>query len=152
MQIVENTYTIDGSGCLCIPMTDLEEMGLHAGDTVLMSYLSQKGSKNDFCEFLLSADSIGETDTIRDWNIAIPADLLLQANIEPDADLRIICCDGCLVIARDASMSVQELKRLQESLQMADELLGQIHDKTDLLQLTEQIKAAAEKRGGGADG
>ena len=119
MKIVETTYTINKGGGLKIPSTDLKAMGLNAGEHIRVAYLSRDGIHNDDREFLLSGESIAE-DGGGEAQISIPAALMEQANIPQDADLQIVCCDGCIVIMRDSALSIDELTAVLSALETAE--------------------------------
>ena len=143
MKIVETTYTINKGGGLKIPSTDLKAMGLNAGEHIRVAYLSRDGIHNDDREFLLSGESIAE-DGGGEAQISIPAALMEQANIPQDADLQIVCCDGCIVIMRDSALSIDELTAILSALETAESLTDQMPMDADLHQISEQLQAAVE--------
>ena len=145
MKIVETTYTINKGGGLKIPSTDLKAMGLNAGEHIRVAYLSRDGIHNDDREFLLSGESIAE-DSGEEAQISIPAALMEQANIPQDADLQIVCCDGCIVIMRDSALSIDELTAVLSALETAEELATQMPAGAELWEIKDALKSALEKR------
>lgn len=143
MKIVETTYTINKGGGLKIPSTDLKAMGLNAGEHIRVAYLSRDGIHNDDREFLLSGESIAE-DGGGEAQISIPAALMEQANIPQDADLQIVCCDGCIVIMRDSALSIDELTAVLSALETAESLTDQMPMDADLHQIGEKLRTAVE--------
>ena len=143
MKIVETTYTINKGGGLKIPSTDLKAMGLNAGEHIRVAYLSRDGIHNDNREFLLSGESIAE-DGGEEAQISIPAALMEQAKIPQDADLQIVCGDGCIVIMRDSALSIDELTAVLSALETAEELATQMPTDADLHQISEKLQAAVE--------
>lgn len=120
MRISESTFTVGNNGALKIPASVLREMGLFPGDHVRVAYLTCDGQKNSFQEFLLSAnpmDRLSEEQQIR-----VPDHILEDANLPTDADLQILCLDGCIVICQDSALSPDELASVLEQLQAAGEL------------------------------
>lgn len=45
-----------------------------------------------------------------------------EANIPSDADLQILCLDGCIVICQDSELNPDELASVLEQLQNVDDL------------------------------
>lgn len=141
MKIAETTYTVSRNGGLKIPSSALKEMGLTAGDHVRVAYLTSDGVRNDCREFLISGEAFTEAGE-GESQIGIPAELLAQANIPQDADLQIICCDGCIVIARDAAMSIEEMSAVLSALETTEAIAAQFPSGADILQIGEQLSAA----------
>lgn len=141
MKIAEVTYTINKNGVLRIPAASLNEMGLAAGDQVRIAYLTSDGIRNDYKEFLISGNSANDSMD-EDPQISIPSGLLDQANIPQEADLQIVCCEGCIVITRDAVMSVNEMAALLSALETADGIASQFPAEINIQRVGEQIRAA----------
>lgn len=118
MKIAETSYTVSKSGGLKIPSFALKEMGLTAGDHVRVAYLTSDGVQNDCREFLISGEAFAEAGE-RESKIGIPVDLLAQANTPQDADLQIVCCDGYIIISRDATLSIDAAKLKQAKAEYA---------------------------------
>lgn len=148
MKITETTYTVSKSGGLKIPSSALKEMGLTAGDHVRVAYLTSDGVRNDCREFLISGEALTEADE-GEAKIGIPAELLAQANIPQDTDLQIVCCNGCIIITRDATMSTEDLAEVCAALRTTDEIIRQLPPElgTDDLErgLREAVELAAER-------
>ncbi len=144
MHISEITFTIDSSGSLTIPETVLREMGLAPGSTVRIAYLTQDGQQNSFQEFLLSADPLDNLSD--DRQLHVPNHLLEQSHIPVDADLQIVCIEGCIIICRDPTLNPDELASVLEHLQIADELAATLTDDPEQAQaqLTELINHLQE--------
>lgn len=124
MQISEATFTVSDSGSLKIPAAVIKEMGLFPGDHIRVAYLSQNGRGNIFREFLLSADPL-EVLTEVD-KIQVPSHLLNQANIPDNADLQILCLNGCLLLCQDSALNTNELSSVFESLQIAGDIAASL--------------------------
>ena len=144
MKLVESTYVIGNEGGLRIPAADLAEMGLMPGETVHIAFLSSDGQKNENREFAISGDSLVSQREDAAAGIGIPAELLQQGGIPEDADLQIICCDGFVIITRDATMSAEELTEVCESLRKAEEIVQQLPPELGIDELTEKLKEAVE--------
>lgn len=144
MYISESVFTIGNAGALEIPAAVLREMGLHAGDPVRIAYLTHDGQQNSFREFLLSANSL---DKLTDEDqIRVPDRILSDANLPADADLQILCLNGCIVICQDSVLSSDELAAVLEQLRTADELTAALPDSPELVcgQLEEFINRFQE--------
>lgn len=144
MYISESVFTIGNAGALEIPAAVLREMGLHAGDPVRVAYLTHDGQQNSFREFLLSANSL---DKLTDEDqIRVPDRILSDANLPADADLQILCLNGCIVICQDSVLSSDELAAVLEQLRTADELTAALPDSPELVcgQLEEFINRFQE--------
>ena len=63
IKISEISYTIGDDGRLVIPADDLTEMGLTAGQDVLVAYITDDDLANRYHEFTVSAVSLSELDT-----------------------------------------------------------------------------------------
>lgn len=144
MYISESMFTVGSMGALEIPAAVLREMGLYAGDPVRVAYLTDDGQQNTFREFLLSANPL---DELTDENqIRVPDRILADANLPADADLQILCLDGCIVICQDSALSSDELAAVLEQLRTADELTAALPDNPELIrdQLEEFINRFQE--------
>lgn len=126
MKISETTYTVNQHGNLMIPKRTLSEMGLGPGNHVRVAYLSTDGTENTYREFLLSADPLDKQEESK--RIAVPTELLLQANIRPDADIQVICTDGAIILSQDPVLQTEDLRRVLSSLEIAADLLEQLPD------------------------
>lgn len=135
MQIAETVYTVSESGSLTIPDTVLREMGLGPGNTVRVAYLTQDGQQNTFQEFLLSSSPLDELS--EEQQLRIPTHMLDDSNIPVDADLQILCLNGCIVICQDSVLSSDELATVLSRLQAAGELTSSL--PSDPKHLHEQI-------------
>jgi len=144
MKLIESTYAIGEDGELRIPAADLAEMRMMPGETVHIAFLSSDGQKNENREFAISADSLVSRKDDTAAGIGIPAELLQQAGIPEDADLQIICCDGFVIITRDATMSAEELAEVCEALRTADEVVQQLPPELGIDELTERLREAVE--------
>lgn len=111
MKLIELTYSIGENG-LQIPLGDLREMGLSEGDAATVAFLSADGEKNDFREFLIHGNA---------QTLCIPDELLAQAEIGPEDDVRILCFDGNLLITRAEFLYPEELPELLTRLTRAAE-------------------------------
>ena len=145
MKIAEATYTIDKRGGLRIPAAALSDMGLTAGDPVRVAYLTSDGNYNDFREFLIANLENDESTAVTDQQISIPAHILMEANIPPEADIQIACLNGCIAIYRDSALTVEELAALSLHLETANAFVGQVSDNFDLAEIAEQLKASVER-------
>lgn len=97
MDLVELTCTVNKSGTLKIPNVILHEMGLLAGDSVRLAFLSNGTGQNIFQEFMITpngVDGVAQTDIISE--IAIPNELLSVANIASGSQLQIECVNGAI--------------------------------------------------------
>lgn len=124
LQISELEFSISKNGSLLIPSSVLKGMGLEVGATVQVAYLTHDGITNTFQEFMLSSNAADEPDGEGDDSIRIPMRLMVQANISEDADLQIVCFDGCIAILRDASLQPGELRSVLEAMQKAEGLVS----------------------------
>lgn len=141
MKIAETSYTVSKSGGLRIPSSALKEMGLTAGDHVRVAYLTSDGVQNDCREFLISGEAFAEAGE-REPKIGIPVDLLAQANIPQDADLQIVCCDGYIIISRDAALSIDEVSAVLSALETAEGIVSQFPNGTGVREIGAQLHAA----------
>ncbi len=124
MQIAEVLFTVDENGSLTIPEGLLREMGLFPGNAVRVAYLTQDGQENLFQELLLSANPLDELSD--EQQVRIPHQLLEQSKIPEDADLQILCLNGCILICQDLALSPSELTSVLESMNVADSLISDI--------------------------
>ena len=81
--------------------------------------------KRTFKEFLITAEGI-QSQNNEEQRIAIPNQLLQQANIPEDADIQVICLDGILVIACDPGMNQDELADVLDSLWSANDIITRL--------------------------
>lgn len=140
MQIVEMSFTVDSRGNIKIPASVLKEMGLAPSDHVRVAYLTQDGTTNTFCEFMLVPNSVDESDLMGNDAIHIPAQLMEQANIPLDADLQITCLDGGLLICQDTGLQPQELCGVLEGLRVAESLTSMLPEEAQ--QVLPQLEQA----------
>lgn len=126
IKILESTYIIDVNGRLTIPADELRGMGLSVGEKVFVAFITDDSHQNRLHEFLMSSTSfLNEDDT---KSIAIPAQLMDDAGINPNAELKIICTDGVILIAEDATLHSDELNGILRQLDMANQLFEQLPD------------------------
>ena len=124
MKISEITLTVNHNGCLKIPAPLLKKMGIAPGEHVRIAYLTDDGICNTFKEFLITTEGIqGQNEEQR---IAIPNQLLQQANIPENADIQVICLDGILIIAHDSEMNQNELADVLDSLWTANDIAARL--------------------------
>ena len=142
MQIAEISLPVQADGSLLIPSDLIREMGLQAGDTIRVSYLTPDGATNSFRELLIYAEDSKAENNLDTRTIQIPTELLQQAQIPPEADMQIICLDGVLLICRDNAPSVDELTSVLESLNNVGNLISSLPN--DLEELKEQLSAIIE--------
>lgn len=119
-----------------IPASILKEMGLLPGDHVHIAYLTQDGQQNSFREFLMSANHLDELSD--EQQLRVPDHILEDANIPANADLQILCLDGCIIICQDSALSPDELTAVLEQLQAADELAFTLPESPE--QMREQLE------------
>lgn len=129
MEILEMTYTIGNNGYFNIPAKVLRQMGLGPGDHVRIAYLTDQSQENIFREFLLTADSLAEAENCS--HIAVPRELLRQAEIPEDADIQVICSPGAIILAQDPILDVDALREVLSSMNIAAEILEQLPEDTD---------------------
>ena len=69
-----------------------------------------------------------------------------DANLPADADLQILCLNGCIVICQDSALAPDELAAVLEQLRTADELTAALPDSPELVcgQLEEFINRFQE--------
>ena len=146
MYISESMFTVGSAGALEIPAVVLREMGLHAGDPVRVAYLTQDG-QNTFREFLLSANPLDELTN--EDQIKVPDRILEDANLPADADLQILCLNGCIVICQDSTLNSNELTAVLEQLRTADELTAALPDSPE--QVCDQLEEFINHFQEGAD-
>ncbi len=149
LQIVELTFTVDSRGNIKIPAAVLKEMGLAPNDHVRAAYLTQDGTTNTFCEFMLAPDSADESGPMGDTAIHIPVQLMEQANIPADADLQIACFNGGLLICQDAGLQPQELRGVLEGLRTAENLSSMLPEEAQqaISQLEQTVNTIREGAG-----
>lgn len=144
MKLSESTYTVGENGELRIPSDILKAMGLWAGDTVHLAFLTPDGEKNEFREFAVSGESLTEMPDGGFEQIGIPTQLLEQANLAEGAGLQIICCDGFIIIMRDTAMSAEELEDICSALRTADEVVQQLPSELDISEIEQKLREAVE--------
>lgn len=140
-------FNVGSSGTLEIPASILKEMGLLPGDHVHIAYLTQDGQQNSFREFLMSANHLDELSDEQQFRV--PDHILEDANIPANADLQILCLDGCIIICQDSALSPDELAAVLEQLQAADELAFTLPDSPE--QMREQLEELLNRFQEGAD-
>lgn len=144
MKLSESTYTVGENGELRIPSDILKAMGFRAGDTVHLAFLTPDGEKNEFREFAVSGESLTEMPSGSLKQIGIPTELLEQANLTEDVNLQIICCEGFIIIMRDAAMSAEELEDVCSALRTADEVVQQLPPELDISEIEQKLREAVE--------
>ena len=143
MKISEITLPVRVDGSLLIPSDQVREMGLQAGDTIRVSYLTPDGATNSFRELLIYAEDSKAKNDFDSRTIQIPTELLQQAQIPPEADMQIICLDGALLICRDNAPSVEELNAVLEALRTSGELVSDLPNDPE--ELRNQLSALIER-------
>ena len=144
MMISELTYKVDLTGELIVPAEIISEMGLGAGDTVHIAYISNDGISNDYREFLLSESGIGNSD-VDDQTIQIPSQLLEQANIPAESDLQIVCLDGIIMICRITSFAIGELEEILQRLKKAQQFTDYYGFERDLADIRDRLGSFIEQ-------
>ena len=72
-----------------------------------------------------------------------------DANLPADADLQILCLNGCIVICQDSVLSSDELAAVLEQLRTADELVAALPDSPE--QIRDQLEEFINRFQEGAD-
>ena len=147
MNISELIFTVNQHGSVKLPAPVLKEMGLYPGDHVRVAYLTENGTFNTFREFMLLPNTVdapvadGDSSTIH-----IPAQLMEQASIAPDADIQIACLNGCIVIFRDDGLQPEELQAVLEGIQAVENLVSMLPDEAQqtLVELEHTINTIRE--------
>lgn len=128
MKLLETNYAIGKDG-LHIPLNELREMGFSAKDTVTVAFLSTDGRENSFREFLIYHDDAPQS-------VRIPTDLLEQAGITTEDDLRMLCCAGKILIFRDNALREEEMHEVLERLMLLNDFSEQLpNDPTEAAQV-----------------
>lgn len=128
MKLLEINYPIGKDG-LHIPLNELREMGFSAKDTVTVAFLSTDGRENSFREFLIYHDDAPQS-------VRIPTDLLEQAGITTEDDLRMLCCAGKILILRDNALRAEEMSEVLERLMLLNDFSEQLpNDPTEAAQI-----------------
>ena len=125
MRIAEMTCTVSHNGSLRIPGRTIAEMGLKAGDHIRIAYLTDDGEKNIYREILLSGRPL---DKPAREGILIPLDVLEQAEIPLDADLRVICTQGTIILNQPLALPDKRLKMVLTRLEIAEDVIHRIID------------------------
>ncbi len=128
LKISETTFTVNKQGQLKLPSAYLQQMGITPGTHIRVAFLTKDGKQNTFQEFLLTTDSVLENQT----TISLPMELLHAAKIESESDIQIYCADGAIVITRQSSFDIDDLRKLLGSLEIATDFLTQL-GKTQVL-------------------
>ena len=105
---------------MVIPASDLSEMGLIAGQTVFVAYITDGGLINRYQEFVVSGTTPSALGVSP--QIIIPQLLLERANIGPEAEVQVTCMEGAIIITGDTALSEIELKEVVDRLQAANDL------------------------------
>lgn len=104
MKIIETKGRIAKDGSIILPPGVLESMGVEAGDTVHLAYLSHHPVKqlNSYGEFFISKEGIDHVsepvEAPESAELSVPHALLEAAGISLDDDLDIRCEDGAIII------------------------------------------------------
>ncbi len=128
MKISETTFTVNKQGQLKLPSAYLQRMGITPGTHIRVAFLTKDGKQNTFQEFLLTTDMALDNQT----TISLPVELLHIANIKSGSDIQIYCVDGAIVITRQSSFDIDDLRNLLDSLEIATDFLIQL-GKTQVL-------------------
>ena len=146
MKIAEISLSIRADGSMLIPTDLIREMGLQAGDTIRVSYLTPDGVTNSYRELLIYAEGSKAENDFDSRSIQIPTELLQQAQIHQEADMQIICLDGALLICRDNEANVDELYGVLEHLRTCGELVSALSSDPEELrnQLSDLIERYSE--------
>lgn len=145
MRISEETYTVNKNGGLRIPAAAITKMGLKAGEHVRVAYLTSDGQRNDYREFLLQNAEDDDAESIDGAKISIPAELLANAGISQNQDVKIACLDGLIMICRDTTLTDEELSAVLSGLRLADELTGEIPEDLDITNVASCLKTALDR-------
>lgn len=118
MKMIEIQSAVDRHGQLTIPASLLRDMGLAAGDTVKLAYISNAPDSicNTFKEFV---DGITAPAEDEESELTLPHDLLEAAGIPVGSDLEIVCAKGAVVI-----MEADLLDSLPDELRQLFDDLG----------------------------
>lgn len=121
MKMIEIQSAVDRHGQLTIPAPLLRDMGLAAGDTVKLAYISNAPDsiRNTFKEFVITPDGITALAEDEESELTLPHDLLEAAGIPVDSDLEIVCAKGAVVI-----MEADLLDSLPDELRQLFDDLG----------------------------
>jgi bifunctional DNA-binding transcriptional regulator/antitoxin component of YhaV-PrlF toxin-antitoxin module len=121
MKMIEIQSAVDRHGQLTIPAPLLRDMGLAAGDTVKLAYISNAPDSilNTFKEFVITPDGITTLAEDEESELTLPHDLLEAAGIPVDSDLEIVCTKGAVVI-----MEADLLDSLPDELRQLFDDLG----------------------------
>ena len=121
MKMIEIQSAVDRHGQLTIPASLLRNMGLAAGDTVKLAYISNAPDSicNTFKEFVITPDGITAPAEDEESELTLPHDLLEAAGIPVDSDLEIVCTKGAVVI-----MEADLLDSLPDELRQLFDDLG----------------------------
>lgn len=111
MKIIELTAKTGIDGSLTVPAKVMREVGVTAGQSVCLAYISDAGERNIFREFLVTpkgfAEAMPPEPDIGEFEI--PSDLLAAAGIPDDSDVTITCVEGAIVITQDDAQGLSEL-------------------------------------------
>lgn len=105
MKIIETKGRIAKADGIILPPGVLESMGVEAGDTVHLAYLSHHPIRqiNSYGEFFISKEGIDHVsepvEAPESAELSVPHALLECAGISLDSDLDIQCGDGRIVIS-----------------------------------------------------
>lgn len=95
----------------------------------------------------MSANHLDELSD--EQQLRVPDHILEDANIPANADLQILCLDGCIIICQDSALSPDELAAVLEQLQAADEMAFTLPESPE--QIREQLEELINRFQEGAD-
>lgn len=149
MKLSEISIPIAANGDLLVPASMMREMGLYAGDTVQIAYLTRDGTLNDFHEFLLLPGGGGIEEAEEPASFQIPDSLLEQAHMDADEDVKLVCLDGCIMICKDRDWDLETLADVLDSLRKANELTSALPTSLSEVQdqLSEMVNELIERSG-----
>ena len=119
------TCTVSRNGSLRIPGRTISEMGLKAGDHIRIAYITDDGESNIYREILLSGKGL---DASSGESVLIPKKILKKARIPLDADLRVICRQGMIILNQKLALPDQRLRVVLSQLEIAEDVIHRIVD------------------------
>lgn len=124
VQLVELEGKVTENGCIEIPVALFQQTGICTGDAVKLLYMAEEGEgQNRAKEFLIArtgqdvAEELAQEEPLA---FQIPEVLLKDAGIPMDADLDIVCREGCILIL--PTEAVEAVQVPEEVLSLCREL------------------------------